>query len=73
MTGARGRAVTAASRGRRAGPAAMQGGRAAAEAYQAVRVWGISRPSRRLKRRLTTQAGEFSPEGEIHGRVFKRL
>jgi hypothetical protein len=30
-----------------------------------VRVWGISHPARRLKRRLTTQAGEISPDGEI--------
>ena len=30
-----------------------------------MRLRGISRPSRRLKRRLTTQAGEISPEGEI--------
>ena len=30
-----------------------------------VRLRGISRPSRRLKRRLTTQAGEISPEREI--------
>jgi hypothetical protein len=29
-----------------------------------MRLRGISRPSRRLKRRLTTQAGEMSPEGE---------
>jgi hypothetical protein len=30
-----------------------------------MRLRGISRPSRHLKRRLTTQAGEISPEGEI--------
>ena len=29
-----------------------------------MRLRGISRPSRRLKRRLTTQAGEISPERE---------
>jgi hypothetical protein len=40
-------------------------GRTALRGVLAVRVGGISRPSRRLKRRLTTQAGEFSPEGEI--------
>jgi hypothetical protein len=31
----------------------------------AVSVWGISRPSRHSKRRLTTQAGDSSREGEI--------
>ena len=30
-----------------------------------MRSGGISRPSRHLKRRLTTQAGEISPEREI--------
>jgi hypothetical protein len=30
-----------------------------------MRSGGISRPSRHLKRRLTTQTGEISPEGEI--------
>jgi hypothetical protein len=30
-----------------------------------MRSWGISRPSQHLKRRLTTQTGEISPEGEI--------
>jgi len=30
-----------------------------------MRLRGISRPSRHSKRRLTTQAGEISPEGEI--------
>ena len=30
-----------------------------------MRLRGISRPSRHLKRRLTTQAGEISPEEEI--------
>jgi hypothetical protein len=39
-----------------------QGGR---RGGQAMRSWGISRPSRHLKRRLTTQTGEISPEGEI--------
>jgi hypothetical protein len=28
-----------------------------------MRSWGISRPCRHLKRRLTTQTGEISPEG----------
>ena len=42
-----------------------EGSRAASGSDQAVRVKEISRPSRRLKRRLTTQAGEISPEGEI--------
>ncbi len=37
-----------------------------------MRSWGISRPSRHLKRRLTTQTGEISPEGGSHGRVVKR-
>jgi hypothetical protein len=32
---------------------------------QAIRSWGISRPSRHLKRRLITHTGEISPEGEI--------
>jgi hypothetical protein len=36
-----------------------------------MRLRGISRPSRHLKRRLTTQSGEISPQGESHGRVFK--
>ena len=30
-----------------------------------MRLRGISRPSQHLKRRLTTQAGEISPEREI--------
>ena len=30
-----------------------------------MRLWGISRSSRHLKRRLTTQTGEVSPAGEI--------
>jgi hypothetical protein len=30
-----------------------------------MRSWVISRPSRHLKSRLTTQTGEISPEGEI--------
>jgi hypothetical protein len=30
-----------------------------------MRLRGISRPSRHSKRRLTTQVGEISPEGEI--------
>jgi hypothetical protein len=47
-----------------------EGGRAATRSDQAVCVKGISRPSRRLKRRLTTQAREFSPEGRSHGRVL---
>jgi hypothetical protein len=37
---------------------------AAGEGSDAVRVRGISRPAWRLKRCLTTQAGEISPEGE---------
>jgi hypothetical protein len=48
------------------------GGKAVGGGGQAMRSWGISRPSRHLKRRLTTQTGEISPEGEIARRVFKR-
>jgi hypothetical protein len=35
-----------------------------------MRSRGISRPSRHLKRRLTTQTGEICPRGRSHGRVF---
>jgi hypothetical protein len=30
-----------------------------------MRSWGIYRPSRHLKRRLTTQTGEIPPEGGV--------
>src|SRR5580692_2833579 len=42
-----------------------KGGKAVGGGGQAMRSWGISRPSRHLKSRLTTQTGEISPEGEI--------
>ena len=42
-----------------------ESGKAVGGDGQVMRLRGISRPSRRLKRRLTTQAGEISPEGEI--------